>query len=386
MRLRLNDEQEMVRSTAVRALADLVPIEHLASAERSGDGVDTEVWTQIVELGWPTMALSETAGGTGASLIDCGLVIEQVGWSGWASPVLDCMVATTLLGSLGDPAAAHAAGMLADGGLVALSGAIGPVVARSHVDGATVLLNAAPHPVRWATRADRLLVVARDDSGDGFTVAVVGADEPGVRVRDALSLDNERIGVVALVGAEVPTASLLARMDLKALDAWLAPASALHAAWLLGTAKRLLALSIEYTQARQQFGRQLATLPSVQHACADSAIEIDAAELATHQALSCLDAGVPAAAAAVTAVEAAGTAATNGALRAAQLHGAIGFMQEYHLQYFFRRAKAGQLRFGSTGERRDRLARVLLEAVDESGAELPIRGLGPGRPERGANE
>jgi alkylation response protein AidB-like acyl-CoA dehydrogenase len=63
------------------------------------------------------------------------------------------------------------------------------------------------------------------------------------------------------------------------------------------------------------------------------------------------------------------------AIRVAQLHGAIGFMKEFPLQLFFRRAKAGQLRLGTLRSQQDLLARHLLSAVTDSGAAIAMSGV-----------
>ncbi|WP_353216887.1 acyl-CoA dehydrogenase family protein [Sandarakinorhabdus sp.] len=116
---------------------------------------------------------------------------------------------------------------------------------------------------------------------------------------------------------------------------WLA---ALAAAEIAGLCETVLALTLDWTQTRQQFGKPLSKNQAVQHSLAQMAAETAAAGAAVGLAglglglaLSSSDEAMVAAAKA-RASEAAGVVAA----LAHQLHGAIGVTEDYRLQLFTR--------------------------------------------------
>jgi alkylation response protein AidB-like acyl-CoA dehydrogenase len=186
-------------------------------------------------------------------------------------------------------------------------------------------------------------------------------------------MDHERVARVELRNVEIPAG--------QALNAdWLSPADAedilacgrlLRAAEMVGGMEQVVDMTVAYVSARRQFGRPIGTFQAVQHACADIRTELDAAHLATWEALSRADRGLAFRANAAVACFAVGRAFERVVSRAAQLHGGIGFMAEYPLQLYFRRAKAQRIRLGTTRFQLENVAQELLDrqpATDENRA------------------
>jgi alkylation response protein AidB-like acyl-CoA dehydrogenase len=134
------------------------------------------------------------------------------------------------------------------------------------------------------------------------------------------------------VGAPWPLAdAMLRRAPGLPARAW---AAALATAEIAGLIEAVLAMTLDWTQTRQQFGRPLARNQAVQHALARLAAEAAAAEASVGVAALALAAGseLRVWAAKARASEAAGIAAAI----AHQLHGAIGVTAEHRLQLFTR--------------------------------------------------
>src|ERR1700742_3707670 len=74
-------------------------IETVRAAEASG--FDKELWERLCAMGATTMALPETCGGDGATLVDLTLVAEEIGRSLAPIPWIDHVCAAPLLASLG---------------------------------------------------------------------------------------------------------------------------------------------------------------------------------------------------------------------------------------------------------------------------------------------
>jgi len=139
----------------------------------------------------------------------------------------------------------------------------------------------------------------------------------------------------------------------------------LRAAQSAGALRRALALSIEHANTRQQFGRALGKFQAVQQALAVLAEESAACGSAAAGAAAVLadggDAGLAVAAAKLRACR----AAEAGAAIAHQVHGAIGFTQDYALQRYTRRLAAWR---GEAGNERY-WAEVLGARVAAAGAD-----------------
>ena len=119
-----------------------------------------------------------------------------------------------------------------------------------------------------------------------------------------------------------------------------------RACQIAGAISAALALSVEHTRAREQFGRPLAGFQAIQQQLAVLAEEASAARAAAAAACRAADRGEASfeiAAAKMRANQAAGVAASI----AHQVHGAIGFTREYALQKFTRRLWAWRSDYGN---------------------------------------
>lgn len=119
-----------------------------------------------------------------------------------------------------------------------------------------------------------------------------------------------------------------------------------RAALICGALDATLAMSVEYANQRVQFGKPIGKFQVVQHALACFAQEAAAVNCATQAAAAALDAGngeFEVAAAKLRANSAAGIAHAT----AHQVHGAMGFTQEYPLHRWTRRLLAWSCEFGA---------------------------------------
>lgn len=180
---------------------------------------------------------------------------------------------------------------------------------------------------REATEA-RLRQARAGQAVDGWD-AIVAAGLPLAAASEG-GLDPATVLAIArahgLVGALWPLAPAIAT------DApWL---TALTTAEIAGLCDAVLAMTLDWTQTRQQFGKPLSRNQAVQHSLAIMAAETAAAGAAVDLAAQSLANGqwLPIAAAKARASEAAGHVAA----LAHQLHGAIGVTADHRLQLFTR--------------------------------------------------
>jgi alkylation response protein AidB-like acyl-CoA dehydrogenase len=128
------------------------------------------------------------------------------------------------------------------------------------------------------------------------------------------------------------------------------------AAELVGLSARMLDMTKEYVQARQQFGVPIGSFQAVKHALANSLIKIEFARPAIWRAAASLSSGDPQAAWHVSMAKAlASDAAREVAKTSIQCHGAMGYTVEYDLQLFAKRAWA---RCADWGDSEQHIARI----------------------------
>ncbi len=129
---------------------------------------------------------------------------------------------------------------------------------------------------------------------------------------------------------------------------------------MAGCLERVLELSVQYANEREQFGRVLAKFQAIQHSLAVMAAEVVAASRAADAAADALGSDrflLEVAVAKARVGEACGVVAEI----AHQVHGAIGFTHEHQLHHFTRRLWSWRDEYGSEAYWQERLGRHIAE-------------------------
>lgn len=199
-------------------------------------------------------------------------------------------------------------------------------------------LNGSCPLVSFSQLAGRALIEARQGM-DGIALLVVDLGDPGVgrRARESVEagycLDDltfDQVAASPLTGpvASAPDAPAFLRQRV----------TLLAAAEIAGACRSLVAMTQEYLLTRSQFGQVLGANQVLKHAIADNLVSVEAMTAAIEFAAAALDAGSADADAAVCAAKLyAGRAGKAVADSSLQLHGAIGYTNEYHLHLLMRR-------------------------------------------------
>jgi acyl-CoA dehydrogenase len=180
--------------------------------------------------------------------------------------------------------------------------------------------------------ASSVVVVAAPPAGfDGSLLALV--DASGLPTSDAVNLAGEPRGSLVLDGVPA-TGAVLTEEQTQRVQARYALTRAVQLAAAL---EQILAWTVQYAGERQQFGRPLGKFQAIQMELAEMAGEVTAVTALTDAAVQALDRGENPVLAAAAAKVRAGAAVEVVARRAHQVHGAIGFTQEYRLHHLTRR-------------------------------------------------
>jgi alkylation response protein AidB-like acyl-CoA dehydrogenase len=299
-------------------------------------------------------------------LTSAGVLAREVGRAAFPSPFLATTTAGLVTARLGTTKRASALleAIARDGAAAALAWTPGCGTELTAVPGDGDLSLHGRVVVEWAQEAETVVylapVLARPDQ-----VAVVALDPaaPGVTITPRRPFDNERVAMVTLAGVKAAGSDHLVAggvADATVIAEALGAVRLVRAAELVGIAERILELTAAYVTQRVQFDVPIGSFQAVQHACADVAMLVDGARLATDEGLS--SAG-PYRRAGALGGWLAGRAAAAAAVTGAQLHGGVGMIRNYPLHFYYRRAKAMELRLGSAASQLEELAAVLVDPL-----------------------
>jgi alkylation response protein AidB-like acyl-CoA dehydrogenase len=358
-----NEDQRELRAVVAAFLERHSTSQQVRAAAES-DGFAAEQWARLTgEMELTGLAVAPELGGAGASFVEVGIAVEELGRTLLPVPYLSTVTAAAVLSHVsGDDAAgplleriaagAAAAVGLDDDGALHIKGDAGRGAgsgdaATSRLDDdtagdeATLHLEGEIFVVDGAT-AELFVLAARRNSEPVLVAVEAGA--PGCAVEPLATLDQTRRqaairldGAPATLLATGPEALARAR-DLLAVG--LAVES-------VGAAARCLDETVAYLKERVQFGRPIGSFQALKHRCADLATELEAARSTAYYATWVVD-GAPEELAVVAplAEAVAGAALLHVAAEAIQMHGGIGFTWEHDAHMYLKRAKANELLAG----------------------------------------
>ncbi len=319
MDLRPSDEQEQLVEAFSALYAKESPPERVRAAEPLG--FDRKLWERLVEMGTVSMAVGEPDGGWGASMLDLALVAREHGRALGAAPLIEAQVAArTLARAGGDDAGALLAEAMAGDRLVTM--ALRP--RRSGV---------APLVPAGAVATD---VIVRH--GDALRVVAVDGTPSVPENIGSMPVADIPVPDEVLASAPVLGTGTGGRTDVEAaLDDWLV----LTANALVGMAQRSIEIGVAYVTEREAFGQKIGGFQAVGHRLADCATATDGADLLAREAAWAFDEDAGRAPGlAAMAFAFAAEAARDASDAALHFHGGYGFMLEYDIQLYYRRARA----------------------------------------------
>lgn len=201
--------------------------------------------------------------------------------------------------------------------------------------------------VPWGRDAVAVVAIVSDK--------VVLLDAATATITPGFNMANEPRDTLSLAGAKP-----LAVGGVVDREAILARCAAVRAVQLAEAAARVLEISVEYAGQRKQFGKPIGGFQAIQHQLAAAASEVASARVAAQQAYSALGAGHNALFACAIAKARANDAAGAVARMAHQVHGAIGFTQEYQLHRFTRRIQSWRGEYGASAYWNRRIGEIVL--------------------------
>lgn len=323
MNFELTDDQEMIRETFARFLAQQSSMARVREAMPTG--FDRDLWKGLAEMGGLSIRVPESSGGLGLGCFEATLLMEECGRALASGPVAEAIVAARSLAFLSpDLHAELLARVLSGDAVVTLAFAdiaeapvqvvAGGLVAESVIarDGDRIVLLAVPEGARQADRNLASTPLAEMDLGK-LDRRVLAAGEDAVNVF--------RQGI----------------------EEW----KLLIAAALSGLSEAALRLASEYACERIQFGQPIGMFQAIAHPLADRITDTDGGRYFLWKTLRDVADRSPAAGAEISlaawwAIQNAGRVA----YQAVHTYGGYGLTTEYDIHLYNLRAKAWPLAFG----------------------------------------
>lgn len=344
MNLELTEEQLALRATVRRFLVERAPIsEHVRLLLDDPTGTTDAVWRGLAELGATGLLVPDELGGAGMTMVEAGIVAEELGAALHPGPWLSTAVAAarilTRLG--GDPAGRILRG-IADGTTVAVLAEQSQKPLISSRNGG-VCVCSPPLTVPDAAAADLLLVLAEDE--DGTALFAVETTDPGVTMTPERGIDKTRKQF--RVDFDNAGAQRLGTLTPDAIDAVIDDVLIAMAADALGAARAVLDMTVEYAKTRRQFDQPIGSFQAVQHLCVDMYETVELARSGVVHALWAAD-SCPEQRhlAALRAKAFAGRLAAVGDT-AIQVFGGIGFTWEHDAHLYLKRLLSWSAYLGS---------------------------------------
>lgn len=191
MNLELTDEQVALRDTVRRFLADKATIAgHVRPMLQDPTGTTQEVWQGLSQLGATGLLVPQEYGGAGMTMIEAGIVLEELGAALHPGPWLSTAVAAPrALTRLGAEAATLFT-EIADGSTIATVGPVGGPRPTAIERSDSVVLRGEIDAVADAAAADVLLVLAERPGSTGLFA--VETTTPDVVVTLERGIDQTR--------------------------------------------------------------------------------------------------------------------------------------------------------------------------------------------------
>jgi alkylation response protein AidB-like acyl-CoA dehydrogenase len=314
-------------------------------------GFDRTVWREMCGLGWLGLRVAEAAGGSGLGMREYCALAEECGAGLLPEPLIACSMAARVL------AGRELERLIAGDAIIipawqerpnSLTSGRDTVLRDGHVSGRKVF-------VLMAAGADAFLISANGG------LALVARDAAGVSLKIDRTQDGGHYGTLTLDNAPAqPVAGDLA----EAIE----EATLATAAYLLGVTERAFAMTLAYLKTRQQFGKPIGSFQALAHRAADLKIQVALTRASVEAAALTLDSSSVQAVrrAAVSRAKArASDVAIQVTREAIQMHGGIGYTDEYDVGLYLRKAMVLANLFGSAALHRARYAEVAVEDDDD---------------------
>ena len=376
MDFEFNETQKQLQTTARNFLKSECPLSLVRELLDSEPGYSPELWRKMAELGWLSLIFPQRYGGDEASPLDLAVIYEEMGRALMPSPHLSSVVLSGLaiLAGGSEEQKTNFLPKIGNGELVFTLALTEPecdwsassISTSAIANGNHFILKGTKLFVPYVHAADYVLCVAKTrDSGvpeNDVSLFIVDAQaSSGLKCNRLSGFLGEPLCEVALENVIVPSENLLGRLN----KGWTYLTSAIEAGTVMqccemvGGADFVLELTINYVKQRTQFGQFIGSFQRVQDRIINMLNDLDKARLFAYEAAWRLSESLPCHLEISIAKVAASESYDNICNESHYVHAGIGFMSDYDLYLYTRKAKTTKNYLGSPGFHRKIVAEEL---------------------------
>jgi alkylation response protein AidB-like acyl-CoA dehydrogenase len=325
----------------------------LLDGDGGAGGAHPPFWDQLAAQGWLGLHVPESVGGEGYSVLELGVVIEELGRAVAPGPFVATVLAACVIDRCAADTARRALLPKITDGLLTAAVAYSCLPVEVEAAAGSLHLTGTWPAVPGAALADVFVLPVRTAGGDEWCIV----DRSDCTVSLRVSVDVTRpVADVVVDGCDVAADR---RFTDGGTDGQLTVAewaAVLLAAECSGVAAWCVETAAEHARVREQFGRPIGQFQGVKHRCADMLCALEQARAVAWDALRAAaadDADAPFAAAVAAAI--APEAAFRVAKDCIQVLGGIGFTWEHDAHLYLKRAMATRAQAGRAAAWRRRV-------------------------------
>ncbi len=376
MDFELTEEQKILKDSARDFLANECPKDKVREIEESAEGYSSELWKKMADLGWMGLLFPEEYNGSGFTFEDLTVLLDEIGYNIFPGPYISTVVTggLAILTSGNDDQKKEFLPKIASGesiftfALTEIDGLYDAdaVNMKAELQGDDIIVSGTKMFVPFANVADYIICAARTSAGsnpeEGITVFIADTKASGLESEVLDTLTRDKQCEVVFNNVKVSKKNVIGEID----QGWpiikdiLQKAAVAACAEMIGGARAVLDMTIQYSADRVQFGRAIGSFQAVQHHAANMWLDIKAARVLTEKAAWLISNGVPAAKEIAMAKARTGDSYRRVTTLGHQVHGAISFTIENDMYLYHRRSVVGDLTFGNSDYQRKIVAKELL--------------------------
>jgi alkylation response protein AidB-like acyl-CoA dehydrogenase len=353
----LTEEQKILKTTARDFLTNRCPSKLVKEMMEDEKGYPVELWREMAELGWLGLIAPEMHNGVGGSILDLGVLLEEMGRVCLPSPFFSSAVCGTLILIKGGnqkqkqellPQIVSGERIItlalteSSGGFDAstINTKAGRTDSGYTIDGIKL-------PVPYAHVSDYVICAARTgQQTEEITLFLVSTDCPEISQTPLKSITGDKQFKVTFNGVKVSGSNIIGSINqgVKVIQDILPQITIAKCLEMVGGAQKAFEITVAYAKERTQSGHPIGAFQAIQHHCANMIILIDHARFLIYKAAWMLSEGLP-----CTMEVAAAKSFMNETYRriiflAHQIHGGYGFQQDHDLPLYFKQAEeSGEL-------------------------------------------
>lgn len=357
-----SDDQDMLRDSVRKWVDKAYDFEKRRGFVKAG-GFSRTLWREMAGLGLTGLYVPGEQGGMGMGPVDAMVVMEELGRGLVLEPFAQgaLVAGGTIAGHAPDPVKAQWLPRIASGdALIVL--AQQERAARYKLD--HVATSARQKGKSWTITGDKSIVLAGDkadafivparvsgaiDDAQGIALFIVERNASGVSTRGYPTMDGARAAEVKFVNANATLLAAAGGAGFAALEHAIDIGIAASCAEAVGAMDKLVAVTVEYLNTRQQFGVPIASFQALRHRMADVKMQLELARSMSYYAsLKLTDGPEQRRRALAQAKVQLGQSMRFVGQQCIQLHGGIGVTDEYIAGHYFKRLTALEMSYGDT--------------------------------------